>query len=126
MAQPDTLRETVAVPIGELTITLRQPTDGQLAALRRIVNLAERADGGDKAAIGRAVEMFLDIADTLVTDDEILNRLYAAMAKEELDLSDYADALITALKHFIPDEEKTEGIRGTRRKATAGTGRRRG
>lgn len=110
-------RETTAVPIGDLTVVLNEPLPGQIAALRRIVHLLESED---KAARGQGGELFLDVADTLVSDPAILNRLYQGMATERIKLEEYADGLVTAIKTFLPpdEEEGTEAIKGTRRPAS--------
>lgn len=121
MPQADT-RDTTAVAIGDLTVVLRHPTDGQVAALRRIMRLI---DTEDPAAVATACTLFLDIADTLVTDSTILNRLYEGMAMERIKLEDYAEGLLEALRVFLPSSEKAAAPAGTRRPARAGARARR-
>jgi len=112
-----TVRETVPVTIGTHEVILNAPKEGQIAVLRRIAHLLESED---PAARGQGGTLFLDIADTLVTDPVMLQRLYEGMATETLELEQYADGLIQALRHFLPvEEEGTAAIKPTRRQSTA-------
>lgn len=120
MPQPDSkaaaARGSASFPIGDLEVTLNEPRPGQIAALRRIVKLME---SGDAVAMGQGATLFLDIADTLVAEDDVLQQIYEGMATESLQLEQYSDLLVGALKHFLPEEEEgTEAIKGTRRPAS--------
>lgn len=119
MPQADT-RDTVSVQISDFAVVLRYPTDGQIAALRRIMRLI---DSQDPAAVATACTLFLDIADTLVTDTAILNRLYEGMAMETIKLEEYAEGLLEALRHFLPSSGSAAAAKGTRRPARAGAAR---
>lgn len=124
MARTDTppapttaVRETVSVKIGPHEVILNAPKEGQIAVLRRIAHLLE---SDDPTARGQGGTLFLDIADTLVTDPVMLQKVYEGMATEGIELSEYADGLIAALRHFLPiEEEGTAVTKPTRRPSTA-------
>lgn len=117
-------RETAAFPLGDLTVALKKPLAGQMAAIRRIIRLLESPD---RAARGQGGTLFLDVADTLVVDPAILQRVYEGMATEAIKLEEYADVLVEALRHFIPEDPEEAGtpaIKGTRQpRARATTSR---
>lgn len=129
MPQADKKRGSYETMVGELKVTLNEPTEGQLATMRRIAFLIDRAEDGDRQAASQVGDLFLDIADTLVTESDVLNALYKGLATESLQLGDYAGAILGALKHFVgEDDDDDQGgparQTGTRR-ARAGTGGRR-
>jgi len=131
MAQADTkpaagkpgARGSDSFKIGHLDVVLNEPKEGQIAVLRRIAKLLE---SDDPTARGQGGTLFLDIADTLVADPAALQFIYEGMATETIELEQYADGLIAALRHFLPmEEEGTEIIKPTRTRARANTARKR-
>jgi hypothetical protein len=117
-------RDTVILPLAELSVTFHAPEPGQLAALRRAANLFGSAD---KAAQGKGGMLFLDVLDALVTDEGILDRIYSGMADESIPLEDYAECAIALLKHFVGEQEEEAPRNGpvSTRRASARSGPRR-
>src|SRR3954471_17814862 len=93
---------TVALPIGDLTVVFAKPEPGQLVALRRATTLFT---SDDKATQGRGGLLFLDVLDNLVTDQAILHRVYEGMASKAIPLDAYAECAIALLEHFHPSEK---------------------
>jgi hypothetical protein len=107
-------RETVALPIGDLTVNFKRPIGGQLAALRRASALF---GSSDRTANAKGGLLFLETLDALVVDDGMLDRLYSGLANEEIPLEEYGMAVVGLLQHFTGDEDEapTNGPVSTRR-----------
>lgn len=124
MAAHDKGRGTVSFPIADMTVTLKEPLPGQVAALRRAGVLFSSED---QATQGQGGTLFLDVLDHLVTDSAILNRLYEGMATERITLEEYGDLALKVLRHFggdIEEAPKNGPVATTRRRATARTAKR--
>lgn len=114
-AKKKTSPDEFTVTLGGKEVTFARPEPGQVAALRRAGILFESSDA---SAQNRGAMLFLDVLDGLVTEDEVLDKLYQQMASKEVGLEDYAECAIILLKHFGEEADKAPKngpVVGTRR-----------
>lgn len=96
-------RETVILQLGDLSVVFKKPIGGQMAALKRVGTLF---GSSDKVVQAKGGMLFLEVADALVSDGAMLDRVYSGLADESIPLEDYANCVIELIEHFIPDADE--------------------
>lgn len=90
----DAQRETLSLPLGDRTVVLKIPTEGQLIVIGRLPSMVRAGK------IPQAMMTFGDVLDVLFVEADDRTYAYDGLINETLETNEYLDLMLAILRHM--------------------------